>query len=136
MDRDQVMAWVDGYIEAWRAEDVSGVERLFTEDAAYRASPYEPPAIGHDAIKAFWLDDSGESFTTNAEPIAVEGHAAVVRVEVRYGDPVSQEYRDLWVLEFAPDGRVRDFEEWAYWPGKPYSASEGGSPAQPARPTT
>jgi hypothetical protein len=41
-------------------------------------------------------------------------------VEVRYGDPVSQEYRDLSVLRFADDGRVEDFEEWAYWPDKPY----------------
>jgi hypothetical protein len=43
---------------------------------------------------------------------------------VRYGDPVHQEYRDLWVLRFADDGRVSDFEEWAYWPGKSYSAAE------------
>ena len=33
-----------------------------------------------------------------------------------------QEYRDLWILRFAADGRVADFEEWAYWPGKPSSA--------------
>jgi hypothetical protein len=50
------------------------------------------------------------------------GRDAVVRVEVRYGDPVSQEYRDLWVLRFADDGRVEDFEEWAYWPDKPYTS--------------
>jgi hypothetical protein len=30
---------------------------------------------------------------------------------VRYGQSVKQEYRDLWLLEFADDGRVRDFEE-------------------------
>jgi hypothetical protein len=62
-----------------------------------------------------WLD---------AEPVAMEGRAAVVRVEKRYGEPPHQEYRDLWVLRFADDGRVSDFEEWAYWPGKPYSASQ------------
>jgi ketosteroid isomerase-like protein len=118
------MRWVDGYIDAWRAEDAGGVERLFTEDARYRRSPYEESEVGHDAIKAFWLDDAGEVFTAIAEPIAVEGRQAVVRVEVRYGQPIDQEYRDLWVLEFAADGRVRDFEEWAYWPSKPYSASQ------------
>ena len=31
-------------------------------------------------------------------------------------------YRDLWVLRFAADGRVEDFEEWAYFPAQPYSA--------------
>ena len=125
MDRDQVMRWVDGYIDAWRAEDPQGVERLFTEDARYRRSPYEESEVGHDAIKAFWLDDAGEAFTATAEPVAVEGRQAVVRVEVRYGQPMDQEYRDLWVLEFAADGRVRDFEEWAYWPSRPYSAGQG-----------
>jgi hypothetical protein len=46
----------------------------------------------------------------------------LVRVLVRYGGPVRQEYLDLWVLRFAEDGRVDDFEEWAYCPGKAYSA--------------
>lgn len=63
-------------------------------------------------------------FTVSAEPVAVEGSDAVVRVEVRYGDPLRQEYRDLWVLRFAEDGRVAHFEEWAYWPGKPYANSD------------
>jgi hypothetical protein len=124
MDRNQVMRWVDGYVDAWRREDAEEVERLFTADARYRTSPYEEVKIGHEAIKAFWLDDAGEVFTAVAEPIAVEGQRAVVRIEVRYGEPVQQEYRDLWLLQFADGGRVRDFEEWAYWPGKPYSASQ------------
>jgi len=124
MDRDQVMRWVDGYVDAWRNEDVGGVERLFTEDAQYRTSPYEEAKVGHDAIKTFWLADAGEVFTAVAEPFAVEGQQAAVRVEVRYGEPVHQEYRDLWLLKFANDGRVRDFEEWPYWPGRPYTASE------------
>jgi hypothetical protein len=32
--------------------------------------------------------------------------------------------RNLWVLQFADDVRVSDFEEWVYWPGKPYTAGE------------
>jgi ketosteroid isomerase-like protein len=116
------MRWVAGYERAWRSGDLDGVDRLFTEDARYRPSPYEGSEVGHAAIRAFWLDDQEEVFTVRAEPVAVDGRDAVVRLEVRYGDPVRQEYRDLWVLRFAEDGRVEDFEEWAYWPGKPYSA--------------
>ena len=103
--------------------DLAGVERR-SPSADYRPSPYEEVEIGHDEIKAFWLDDESKVFTVQAEPVAVEGRTAVVRVEVRYGDPVSQEYRDLWLLRFADDGRVEDFEEWAYWPGRSYSASD------------
>jgi len=124
MDRAQVMQWVADYERAWRDDDVAAVPGLFTADSEYRMSPYEPAEVGHAAIGAFWLDDAGKSFTMEAEPVAVEGRSAVVRVTVRYGQPVTQEYRDLWVLRFADDGRVEDFEEWAYWPGKAYSAGD------------
>ena len=75
-------------------------------------------------MQAFWLDDEGETFSVTAEPVAVEGHVAVVRVDVQYGSPVTQQYRNLWVLRFAKDGRVDAFEEWAYWPDKAYSAAD------------
>ncbi len=123
MTRADVMRWVAGYEQAWRDGDLEAVERLFTEDARYRPSPYDDSEVGHDAIKGFWLDDEDETFTVAAVPVAVEGDSAVVRVLVRYGDPLRQEYLDLWVMHFAKDGRVDDFEEWAYWPGKPYAAS-------------
>ncbi|NYJ08432.1 YybH family protein [Petropleomorpha daqingensis] len=122
MNRDDVLRWVAGYESAWRAGDLGEVARLFTETAAYRRSPYEKPLVGHAEIQEFWTADEGRTFTVTAEPVAVDGRAAVVRLEVRYGDPVTQEYRDLWVLRFAADGRVEEFEEWAYWPGKPYTA--------------
>jgi len=125
MDRQQVMQWVVGYERAWRTGDLEGLATLFTEDARYRRSPYEESKIGLDAIRAFWLEDDDEVFTLSAEPVAVEGRDAVVRLKVRYGDPVRQEYRDLWVLRFADDGRVEDFEEWPYWPEKDHTAETG-----------
>ena len=124
------MRWVGEYERAWRGDDAESVTTLFTEDAAYRSSPYEPSEVGHDAIKAFWLDDTGRRFSMEARVVAVDGDVAVVRVDVRYEVPAVQEYRDLWILQFAADGRVADFEEWAYWPGKPYSALD--EPPMPA----
>ena len=53
-----------------------------------------------------------EVFQMTREIVAVEGDTAVARLEVRYGDPVDQEYRDLWIMRFAEDGRCRSFEEW------------------------
>ena len=60
----------------------------------------------------------------DARVVAVDGDVAVVRVYVQYLTPTEQEYRDVWILRFAPDGRVADFEEWAYLPG---TAVLGGS---------
>ena len=123
MDRDGVMAWVAEYERAWRTGDVDGMTRLVTEDARYLVSPYAQPRVGHDEIAAFWRDDVGRRFTVAAEPIAVEARDAVVRVEVGYLDPRPQEYRDIWILRFAGDGRVERFEEWAFWPDKPWTAA-------------
>jgi len=61
-------------------------------------------------------DGPDEVFELTTEIIAVDGATAVVRAQVWYGDPVSQEYRDLWIIKFAPDGRCESFEEWPFWP--------------------
>ena len=119
-----MLRWVAGYERAWRAEDGDAIPTLFTEDARYRRSPYEDSIVGHAAITAFWLgeDEDGEVWTMDASVVAVESADAIVRAEVRYGEPLRQEYRDLWVLHFADDGRVDDFEEWPYWPDRPFIA--------------
>ena len=54
-----------------------------------------------------------------SEVVAADGDTAVVRVGVSYGDPVRQEYRDLWIVRFAGDGRCTSFEEWPFWPEQP-----------------
>lgn len=124
MDRAAVMTWVQGYERGWRASDADAVPTLFTEEIRYRRSPYTPPLVGYAQLAEFWTEDEGATFTMSAEPVAVEGDAAVVRVRVDYGGDSPQEYTDLWVMHFAADGRVDDFEEWAYWPDKSYTAQE------------
>jgi hypothetical protein len=67
-------------------------------------------------------DGPDEAFTMATEIVAVDGATAVVRVEVSYGGPPAQDYRDLWVIRLAADGRCCWFEEWPFWPGRGYSA--------------
>lgn len=64
-------------------------------------------------------------FTFSTQFVAVDDQTAVVRAEVRYGQPVPQEYRDLWIVQLEADGRCSWFEEWPYWPGRSYSARDG-----------
>ena len=124
MNRDEVVRWVGQYERAWRDGDTEAVAALFSDDAAYRASPYEPSTVGHDAIKGLWLDDPGTRFSMSARVVAVDGDVAVVRVDVVYGHRASRSTGTCGSCASRPDGRVADFEEWAYWPGKPYSATE------------
>ena len=83
--------------------------------------------MGLTAIRAMWDDERdgyNEVFTLSTVIVAVEGATAVVRAEVRYGNPVRQEYRDLWILRLDNEGRCTWFEEWPYWPDRPYFASD------------
>jgi ketosteroid isomerase-like protein len=124
-DRAVVNRWLAGYEAAWRAPGTSGLAGIFTADASYRHSPYEPPVVGLDAISRMWDEDRDgpdEVFALATEIVAVDGPTAVVRAEVRYGDPVRQEYRDLWLMRLGDDGRCSWFEEWPYWPERPYTA--------------
>jgi hypothetical protein len=127
-DRPAVSRWVEGYERAWRAPGTAEISLLFTTDATYLHSPYEKPVVGVDAIGRMWEEDRygpNEAFMLSTEIVAVDDQTAVVRAEVRYGQPVRQEYRDLWILQLEADGRCSWFEEWPYWPGRSYSAREG-----------
>jgi SnoaL-like domain len=107
------------YEAAWRAAGTEALAGIFAADARYRQGPYEEPVSGLPAIARMWAaerDGPGEVFEMTSEIVAAEADTAVVRVEVRYGDPVTQEWRDLWILRFAPDGLCASFEEWPFAP--------------------
>jgi ketosteroid isomerase-like protein len=124
-DRVMVRRWLAAYEAAWRTAETESLAGIFTDDASYLQSPYEEPVTGLDAIRLMWdAERAGpdEVFTMTTEIVAVDGFTVVVRAEVRYGDPVHQEYRDLWIIRLGDDGRCSRFEEWPYWPGEPRAA--------------
>ncbi len=127
-DRAVVSRWLAEYEAAWRAPGIEGLVEIFPGDATYRLSPMKSPSSA-------WIRSGGcgmrkgtarmRSFTLATEILAVDGPTGVVRAEVHYGDPVRQEYRDLWIMQIGDDGRCNSFEEWPYWPGRPCTASGG-----------
>ena len=70
------------------------------------------------------LDGADEPFTMTSEIVAVDGDTAVARVEVHYARPQPHEYRDLWVMRFASDGRCREYEEWTFAPSEQTAMSD------------
>lgn len=126
-DRAQVSRWLAGYEAAWRSAGTASLAGLFTADASYLHGPYELPVTGLDAIARMWEQEREgpeEEFTLATDILAVDGPVAVVRAEVHYWDPLDQEYRDLWVIRLDDDGRCTWFEEWPFWPERPYAARD------------
>lgn len=129
MDRNAFARWIDGYERAWRTAGTALLSELFVSDVVYLHSPYAEPVVGLDALARDWeaqREGPDEMFTMVTRVLAVdttaeEGPTAVARALVRYGEPVRQEYQDLWVVTFAPDGRVRRFEEWPFWPNQAWA---------------
>lgn len=118
MDRTSVQAWLDSYIEAWRANAREPIEALFTQDVVYRFAPYgdKNVATGIEAVVKAWLDnpDSPGSWEASYEPYAVEGNRAVATGWSRYAATNSEPektYRNVYLLQFAPDGRCSAFTE-------------------------
>lgn len=130
VDRDTFAYWIEGYERAWRTAGTASLAGLFAPDIVYLHSPYAEPVVGLDALAQDWeaqRQSPDELFTmvtqvVAVDPTATEGFTGVARVLVRYGDPVVQEYQDLWVVVFDSDGRARRFEEWPFWPGQTWAS--------------
>jgi hypothetical protein len=118
LDRSAVEAWIAGYERLWRTPGADGLGELFTADISYLHSPWATAVSGLDALARFWDEErvsADEPFEMRSEVVAHEGRTAAVRVEVDY-TATGNRWRDLWVLEFADDGRCRAFEEWPFAP--------------------
>ncbi len=117
MNKDEVADWVAAYERAWRTPGTAVLTELFALDATYTTAPYEQPFEGLAQISVLWEREReryDEVFTMESAIVAVEGDTAVVRVHVRYGDPVEDEYRDLWIIRFDETGLCAAFEEWPF----------------------
>ena len=120
MNRSEVQAWLDRYIEAWRSNDRDQIGSLFSDDATYRLNPYtaaDKVLHGRERIVDGWLDEPDEpgSWEAMYEAYAVDGPRAVAIGTSRYaatGTEPEKTYHNVFLLEFAPDGRCSSFTEY------------------------
>jgi hypothetical protein len=123
---------MDGYIRAWESNDPDDIRALFTADALYFASPDVEPVRGVDEIVQWWLGSKDErgSWTFEWHPLLQEGDRAAIQGRTGYeGRP---DYRNLWVMDFAADGRATTFTEW--WVEEGAFAADDGEPGMAERP--
>lgn len=131
IDRTALEGWLDAYERAWRTDGTGSLRELFTPDASYSTAPYERPHLGLNAIARMWNAERigpDEDFEMRSEIVALQGDTGVVRVDVRYGPPREQEYRDIWIIRLDDEGLCTHFEEWPFWPPGSGGAAGSGGP--------
>ena len=111
-DTATVNRWIEAYLRAWESNSADDIGRLFTDDAVYLTEPFSPPVVGRQAIVDFWLDaqDAPDDWTFEWNPVALEGDTAVIEGRAAYSS--KYDYRNIWVIGFAADGRAHSFTEW------------------------
>jgi ketosteroid isomerase-like protein len=109
---DDVQAWLDRYVAAWRSYDAAAIGDLFAADAVYAYHPYDEPLRGREAIVASWLGSTDEpgSWEASYAPSLVEGRRAVATGETRYAE--GRTFSNLFELELDDEGRCTRFVEW------------------------
>jgi len=131
MNHDDVQAWLDHYVEAWRTYDPRLIGDLFSDDVEYRFVPWDEPTRGRQAVVEAWLahQDPPDSWQASWEPVALERDVAVTRGVSRYFEPDGSPrvtYHNVFVLRFDPYGRCASFTDW--FMREPGPEPEGSAP--------
>jgi ketosteroid isomerase-like protein len=108
---------LEAYRHAATTHDGDAWVALFTEDVEYHEDPFEPPLVGHNAIRAY-LGQAAETLTqseftverhwVSGSTVLAAWHASFVRREPRSRVRLA----GFMTLEIAPDGRISRFREW------------------------
>jgi ketosteroid isomerase-like protein len=124
MTSADVQDWLNRYVAAWFAFDAAAIGDLFTADVEYRYHPWDKPVKGRVAIVEDWLSPAGDvgnrdkpgTVEAHYSCYAADGERAVAVGETLYrevaGGPVDRRYENVWLMEFAADGRCRSFIEY------------------------
>lgn len=108
---------LERYRRAWETFDGDAWVALFDDDVEYHEDPFEPPLVGHNAVRAYLLEaaTAQEQVEVTIERHWVVGptilaawHASFVRRSSR----ARVRLAGFMTLETADDGRVRRFREW------------------------
>lgn len=110
---ERLERWMDGYVLAWSTNEPEHIGALFTEDAVYDPQTAGGEWHGLEEIVRRWkeIDDDEENWDFEWLPLVETDDLAIVTGRTRYSEPPLN-YRNLFVIRFAEDGRCRDFTEW------------------------
>ena len=108
---------LERYGNTWATFDGDGWTDLYTDDIKYHEDPFEPPMVGHNAVRAYLLEASERQqdveFTIErhwvvAPTVLAAWHASYIRRT----DLARVRLAGFMTMEIADDGRIARFREW------------------------
>ena len=109
--------WLRGYGGAWEGRDADAAAALFTPDAEYYWTPFDPPQRGRAGVAAAWSGavQGQRDIAFRCEVIATGGARGTAHWNAKFtavpdGTPV--ELDGILIAEFAGPGQCRVFREW------------------------
>ena len=110
-------SWLRGYGKAWEGRDADAAAALFTPDAEYYWTPFDPPQRGRAEIAAAWSGavQGQRDIAFEFDVLAAAGARGSAHWHTRFisvpdGTPV--ELDGILIAEFAGAGQCRTFREW------------------------
>jgi hypothetical protein len=114
VERKNFEKWVQGYLKAWKTNERSDVEALFTENATYLTQSFREPWSGRETIVSGWLERAGWQGVWNFDYqwVAIEDNVGVLEGVTTYHTQ-GEAYNNVWVIVLDESGRCREFrEQW------------------------
>jgi ketosteroid isomerase-like protein len=112
---------------AWQTFDGDLIVSLFTEDAEYHEDPFGSPMVGHNAIRAYWLDGASttEQVEFTAERHWMSGDVVLAAWHASFVERASSarvRLAGFMTWDLAADGRISRLREWTVQAPDPASA--------------
>lgn len=117
LDSAVFAAWLDRYGQAWEQRDADLAAALFTDDATYCETPFDPPMAGRAAIHAYWarVTAGQRDVRFSSEMLACTGAAGICRWHATFNAEPGGDRIDLdgiFHCRFADERLVEALEEW------------------------
>ena len=108
---------LERYGQAWETFDGDSWTDVFTDDIEYHEDPFDPPMVGHNAVRAYLLEASERQqdveFTVERHWVVAPTILAVWHASyVRRTDLARVRLAGFMTMEIAADGRIARFREW------------------------
>ena len=110
-------SWLRGYGRAWEGRDDAAAAALFSPEAEYYWTPFDPPQRGRAEIAAAWNGavQGQRDIAFRYEVIATSGARGTAHWHTRFvsvPDGATIELDGILIAEFAAAGQCRVFREW------------------------